>query len=136
MNRVIISGNLSSEVELRFTANNTPVATFNVAVQRINDGVDFLPVIVWREPGENCKKYLTKGSKVLIEGKIQTRTSEYKDKKHYYTEIIADRVEYLSKPTNAPQNENKAPIKEDINLYEEFGKQVELDMYKDDGLPF
>lgn len=78
---------------------------------------------------------MLKGTMVSVEGRIQT--SNYTDKKGnkiYSTDIIVERVQILKKTQNTPQNENKGAN----NPYEEFGKQVEMEMYPEDteNLPF
>jgi len=107
MNRCIITGNLGTDPELRYTQAQKAVASISVGVtdRWTNDqgekqeSTEWFNVIVWGKQAENCSKYLTKGKKVLVEGKIQTRSWEDKDdpaKKHYKTELIANNVEFLS----------------------------------------
>ena len=139
MNLVVISGNLSKDVELRYTKNNTPVATFHIAVNRENEGVDFFPVVVWNKQAENCDKYLEKGSKVLIKGRMETRSYEVNDEKRNITEVIAERVEFIgNKKEQAPTTE--APQKEAANPFEEFGQQFEvghqIEIDEESDLPF
>lgn len=103
MNRVIISGNLAKDPELKYTPNTQmAVCTFPVALNRGKDkdgndrGTDYPRVIVYGRTAENCDKYLAKGRKVLIEGRI--RTGSYQNKEGatvYTTDVIADRVEFL-----------------------------------------
>lgn len=106
MNKVYIIGNLTKNPELRSTTDGTPVCGFTVAVNRPktkNDpdpGADFFNVNAWRQKGENCAKYLTKGSKVAVIGRISLRTWE-KDGKHGASlEVNADEVEFLSARQN------------------------------------
>lgn len=103
MNKAILTGNLTKDPELRTTTSGTSVCTFMVAVQRRYKGtdgkppVDYLNIVVWRQLGELCGKYLSKGRKVLIEGEIQNRSYEDKDgNKRYITEITAENVEFLT----------------------------------------
>lgn len=103
MNRAIIVGNLTKDPELRATGSGISVCTFTVAVnRRFKDQngeikTDFIPVVAWRQQGENCAKYLAKGSKVAVCGAIQVRSYEAQDgSKRYATEIVADEVEFLS----------------------------------------
>lgn len=106
MNKVYIIGNLTKNPELRSTTDGTPVCGFTVAVNRPktkNDqdpGADFFNVNAWRQKGENCAKYLTKGSKVAVTGRISLRTWE-KDGKHGASlEVNADEIEFLSARQN------------------------------------
>ena len=103
MNKVIICGNLTKDPELKYTPNTQmAVCTFPVALNRGKDkegndrGADFPRVIVYGKTAENCDKYLAKGRKVLIEGRIHTGSYQNKDGATVYTtDVIADRVEFL-----------------------------------------
>lgn len=103
MNKAIISGNLTEDIELKETTTGKKVCTFTVAVNRRyadangNRQTDFLRVVCWRELAEVCAKYLCKGRKVLVTGQIQSRQYEAQDAtKRTVTEIVADEVEFLS----------------------------------------
>lgn len=103
MNKAILIGRLTKDPELRTTSNTgVSVCTFTVAVDRRRSRdkereADFIPVVVWREQGENCAKYLRKGSQVGICGSIQVRSYDAQDgTKRYATEVIADEVQFLS----------------------------------------
>ena len=102
MNKVILIGNLANDPEARTTQSGISQSTFRIAVQRRfanAQGVreaDFLTVVAWRQTADFCNRYLTKGSKVAVEGSIQTRSYDAQDgSKRYVTEIIADSVEAL-----------------------------------------
>lgn len=104
MNKVIVTGRLVKDVDLRYTANNqTAVAKITLAVNRQfkKDGqpeCDFLNIVVWGKQAENCSKYIAKGRLVAVIGTIQNRSWDDQDgKKHYATEIIAENVEFLDK---------------------------------------
>ena len=99
MNKAMIIGNLTKDPELRKTASDISVCTFTVAVSRPfnREETDFIPVVVWRGLAENCSRYLAKGRKVAVFGRIQTRNYEDNNgQRRYVTEIIADDVEFLS----------------------------------------
>ena len=94
-NSVIITGNVTRDAELRYTAKQTPVLGFTVACNRQGqDGqsaADFFPVVLWGKSAEALEKYLTKGKSVLVKGRLQTRSYESKTgEKRNVTEIIAD----------------------------------------------
>jgi single-strand DNA-binding protein len=102
MNRVELIGNLADEPKLTVMPSGVSVCSFRIAVQRRyanSQGVreaDFLPIVAWRQTGELCAKYLSKGRKCGICGSIQTRSYDAKDGgKRYVTEIIADEVHFL-----------------------------------------
>ncbi len=102
MNRAVLVGRLTKDPELRYTQSGIAVAGFTVAVNRrfSREGeasADFIPVTVWQKPAENVAKYLSKGSQVAVDGRIQTSSYENKEGQRVYkTEIIADNVEFLS----------------------------------------
>ena len=104
MNKVILIGNLTRDPELSTIPSGASVCKFGVAVNRRfanaegNRDVDFFNVVAWRALGENCGKFLKKGSKVGIVGQIQTRTYDAQDgSKRNVTEIVADEVEFLNR---------------------------------------
>lgn len=131
MNNFIGIGNLTKDPELRYTKENIPVASFSIAINRQKEGVDYIPIKVFGTQAENCKKYLVKGSKVAIDGRIQTSSYEKDEKKYYTTEIKANRVMFLSNNTNTSKSEEK-PLEQAKNsatsedIYKEFGKDIEI----------
>lgn len=141
MNKVILIGNLASDVESRTTSSGIANATFRLAVQRRfsnASGVreaDFLHVVCWRQTAELCAKYLLKGSKVAIEGSIQTRSYDANDgSKRYVTEIVADSVEFLNRKEENVQSAARAKTDDVVSQAQAtFGSEfVEVD----DELPF
>jgi single-strand DNA-binding protein len=113
LNRVVIMGNLGQDPELRYTQNQTPVCTLNVATTDYRTSPDgqrqefteWHRVVVWSKQAENCSKYLTKGRTVLVEGRLQTRSWEDKQgQKKYMTEIVANNVQFVGgQRDRAPQ---------------------------------
>lgn len=102
MNLAIIVGRLTKEPELRTTGSGTAVCSFSLAVDRRLKNqagekvTDFFTCVAWKSLGENCAKYLDKGSKVAVTGEIQNRSYETKDgSKRTLTEIICGNVEFL-----------------------------------------
>ena len=157
MNKVFLIGRLTRDPELRYTGNNTPVASFSLAVNRNFTNqqgereADFINIVVWRKQAENVKNYLSQGSQVAVEGRLQTRNYEDKDgQKRYVTEVVADNVEFLgsknssNNSSNGSHNEEPTPYdfgdeKEpkgtdvDSNPFADFGSSIEI---SDDELPF
>ena len=140
MNKVILVGNLTRDPELTQTSSGISVCKFSLAVQRPfknaegNREADFLNIIVWRAQGENCHRYLKKGSKAGVVGSIQTRSYDNKDGvKVYVTEIIADEVEFLSSKSSedgagySEEPETKKPVRKTV---------AQLEPVEDDDLPF
>ena len=100
MNKVVLIGRLTRDVELKKTESAKSVAMFTLAINRATSSeeqtADFINIIVWEKLAENCKKYLKKGSQAAIEGRIQTRTYDASDgTKKYITEIVANNVEFI-----------------------------------------
>ena len=161
MNKVFLIGRLTRDPELRYTGNNTPVATFSLAVNRPFSNqqgereADFINIVVWRKQAENVKNYLTQGSQVAIDGRIQTRSyDDNNGQKRYVTEVIADNVEFLgsrnsstnSNNMNSSVSNNTEPSPYDFgdnqetkgtdvdsNPFADFGANIEI---SDDELPF
>lgn len=132
MNKCILVGNLTKDPELTTTSNGVAVCRFTIAVSRRYanaDGgreTDFLNIVVWRNLGENCHKFLKKGSKVGIVGNIQTRSYDAADgSKRYVTEIVAEEVEFLS--TRQADDQPKSSSGDET---------TKLQPIDDDGLPF
>ena len=109
INKVILIGNLGADPELRFTQNGIPVASFNMATTerrkgqdgQIQEQTEWHRVIAWQRLAEICGEYLSKGSRVYIEGKLQTR--KWKDQSgndRYTTEIVAREMKMLSPRTS------------------------------------
>ena len=120
MNKVILIGRLTKDPELRATQNGKSVATFTIAVNREikaegQPDADFLSVVVWGASADNCGKYLTKGSQVGVDGRIQVRSYDDKNgNKAYITEIVANRVEFINRNTNEAENGVKSTQEEFI----------------------
>lgn len=103
MNKVILIGRLTKDVELRYTqTNNTAVASFSLAVNRkfVKPGeerqADFFNIIAWNKLAENISKYLFKGNQVAISGRLETRSwDDPNGQKHYITEVIAEEIDFI-----------------------------------------
>ena len=103
MNRIILTGRLVRDPEVRYTQSGKAVASFSIAVdrnRRVADNqqptVDFINIVAWEKSAEFCGKYLTKGRKILVEGRLQTRTFEAQDgSKKYFTEVVSDNIEFM-----------------------------------------
>jgi len=118
----MIIGRLTKDPEVRTTPNGTSVASFSVATNFVwtdasgqkQEKVEYHDVVVWRKLAEICGQYLTKGSKIYIEGRLETRSWEGQDGvKRYRTEIIADNMIMLDRAgassTGSGQFQQAAP---------------------------
>lgn len=100
MNKVILIGRLTKDVELKYTPSGSAVANVTVAVDRYSkDGdksADFINVVVWNKSAENLAQYKGKGDQIAVEGSLQTRSYEAQDgSKRYVTEVLASRIEFI-----------------------------------------
>lgn len=137
MNKAILIGRLVADPEMRSTQSGKRVASYRLAVDRQlkKEGqpeADFLPCIAWGNNAEFAEKYLQKGMKIALEGRIQVRSFDGNDgKKVYITEILVDRQEFCeSKGASGYQPQEKA---ETQSPQEYSGGFVEVD---DNELPF
>lgn len=123
MNKILLIGNLTDDVDLMTTSTGISVAKFRIAVRRdykTENGeypTDFISVIVWRTLAENCKKYLSKGKKCAVCGSLQTRSYENKDGVRVnVVEVVADNVEFLS-PVQSSENDGElVPVENEDDL--------------------
>lgn len=114
-NKVILIGNLTSDVELKQSTSGVSVCSFSIAVNRKmakNGECDFINIVAWRQTAEFVSKYFTKGKPILVCGQLQTRSwTDNQGQKRYATEVVADEVSFVGaneeqkKPTeNASAN--------------------------------
>ena len=152
LNKLIIVGRVTQEVELRTTQNGTQVATVNMATNRYSKGQDgqrqdqaeYHTVVLWQKLAELAGQYVSKGQLLLIEGRLQTRSWEGKDGiKRYKTEIVAEQMQFgprsgesssPSTPSRSNYQSPSAPPKgeEDVDP-SESSKEEEISV---DDIPF
>lgn len=121
VNKVILVGNLGKDPELRTTSSGSSVCNFSIATTErwknnesgnLEERTEWHNIVVWGRQAENCNQYLTKGSPVFIEGRLQTRSWEDKEgKKRYTTEIVALTVKFLGSRRDAGER-SVAPVAE------------------------
>ena len=161
MNKVVLIGRLTKDPELRYTGNNNPVASFTLAVDRSFSNqqgereADFINIVVWNKQAENVKNYLSKGSQVAVDGRIQTRSyDDQNGQKRYVTEVVANNVEFMGSKNSSNNTsnmnssvDNAGPSPYDFgdapepkgtdvggsNPFADFGANIEI---SDDELPF
>lgn len=115
MNQVIISGRLTKDVELKYTASQMAVASFSIALDRGKDkdgnskGTDYPNCKAFGKTAENLERFSGKGLRVLLQGRLQTGSYEGKNGKVYTTDVIADRIEIIDfKGSNQQQSKPKS----------------------------
>ena len=111
LNKAIIIGNLTRDPELRSLPSGVQIATLGVATNRVSkdkngakqESADFHNVVVFGRQAETAAQYLRKGSSVLVEGRMQTRSWDAADgTKKYRTEVVADRIQFGPRRDGAP----------------------------------
>lgn len=129
MNKVILVGRLTRDPEVRYTQTGKVVCSFTLAVDRFTAPggqreADFIPVVVWGKSAEACGNSISKGSKVLVDGRLQIRSYEGKDgNKRWVTEVIAQHVEFLERRKDS--GEQPEPSPDDAG---QFGPDVDPDI--------
>ena len=144
MNRTFLLGRLTKNPELRYTSSNIPCCSFTLAVNREytnQEGqreADFINIITWKNLAETCQKYLTKGSFVAIDGRIQTRSYDTdKGEKRYVTEVVAEKIKFLDTKRDGQATETpKDNQVEQANPFKEMGNQVKADFNDEEGYPW
>ncbi len=105
VNKVILLGNLGKDAELTYLSSGTPVSKFTLATNRNfkdkngewQEETEWHNIVLWGPSAERISQYLTKGTKIYLEGRIKSRTWEGKDgQKHYATDIVADQIVLVS----------------------------------------
>lgn len=158
LNKVILMGRITQDLEVRQTPSGVSVLSFTVAVQRsyARQGeerqTDFINCVAWRQQAEFIGRYFRKGRMIALEGNLRTRT--YDDKngtKHYVTEVFVDNVSftgeksdnnngnaygyqnsYSQQPAQPQNNYGQAPANDDLSI----GDMADFEVLSDDGVPF
>ena len=101
-NKAFILGNLTRDPELRYTPKGDPVVNITLAVNRkyksgeeMKEDVAFIPVVLWGKTAEIVNQYCHKGSPLLVEGRIQTRSWEKDGQRQYKTEVVGENIQFM-----------------------------------------
>lgn len=154
MNRTILVGRITKDIDLRYTGNGKAVANWTLAVNRPfknaqgENEADFILCQAWGKQAENIANYMKKGSQVGVDGRIATRSYENKNGQMVYvTEVVADNVQFLESKsgqqqgnnnnqhnnTNQQKNTQQQPNFNAQQPMQGSGQQVDI---QDDDLPF
>ena len=144
INNVVLVGRLTKDVDLRYTANGTGVATFTLAVNRNftnqdgNREADFINCVIWRKSAETLANYARKGTLLGVTGRIQTRNYENQQgQRVYVTEVVAEGFQLLeSRNTNEQRQNDDTRQKTNDNSSDSdpfSGSSIDIG---DDDLPF
>ena len=101
MNSVTLIGNLASDVELRELGEERKVASFLLAVDRPgkDDRADFVRVACWNRVADSCDRFLSKGRRVAVDGRLRSRSWEEEGRRRTAVEVVASSVEFLGAPS-------------------------------------
>ncbi len=128
MNKVILKGIITKDIELRHTPSGVAVATFTVATKRNYKNQngeyesDFIRCVAYRETAELINKHFQKGNGIIIEGQIKTGSYENNGKKVFTTDVMVEHVDFVERK----EKENN------VDPFKEMGEKVK----NDDELPF
>lgn len=137
LNKVMLIGHLGKDPEMSYTPSGIAVSKFSIATDESYKGEDgnvvkrteWHSIVAWRKLAEICSQYLKKGSKVYLEGKLQTETYEKDGKKNYYTKIVISEMIMLD--SKGSSSEDNTPV------YNGNAEAVaDKSMNSEDDLPF
>ncbi len=128
LNKVMIIGNVGRNAEMRYTPNGNPVTSFSVAVSRkwntpegeTKEDTEWFRVVAWNRLAENCDRLLTKGRKVYVEGRLQTRRYEKDGVEKQITEVVASSMVLLDSAPKPAAGGAEEPFGEDSELEDEI----------------
>jgi len=140
LNSVVIAGNLTKDPVFRETSNNTPVVNFHIAANRRykdsnnqwQEDVCYVGVVAWNKLAESCRARLVKGSAVLIEGELQSRTFRTdEERSRTIVEIKAKRIQFLNKAGKYSGDDNDVKA-EDVVIPEKSYDENSFDKFLTD----
>lgn len=134
LNKAMIYGNLTRDPEMKALPSGMQVCSLSLATNRVymdrdgkkQENTDYHNIVVFGKQAETSAKWLTKGSGVYVEGRIQTRSWEKDGQKQYRTEIVADRVQF------GPKSGGSAPASMGNNPQDDGGKAPALPDYPEE----
>lgn len=142
MNKVILVGNLCKDIELRYTINGNATISNTLAIKNdfknANGEYDseFVNVVFWKQNAEFLNKYAEKGNKLLVEGRLTTRSYDKQDgTKGYITEVMAEKIEILNTKKKEIKSEETIELEKAIKKdpFTEFAEEIEIN---ENDLPF
>ncbi len=157
LNKVIIMGRITHDLELKQTPSGLSVLSFTVAVERNFKGqngerqTDFISCVAWAKTAEHICRYFSKGRMIAIEGNLRTRTYEDKNgTRHYVTEVFVDSVSFTGERSDSPQGSNNSgygtyqdgysnnqqAYNNQPTAYPQQGYVQDPDVLSDGGVPF
>lgn len=138
MNKVILVGRLAQDPEVRYTQTGKAVASFSIAVNRFTgqgqSEADFIPIVAWEKLAEICGNNLTKGQRILVEGRLSIRSYETNEgQKRRVAEVVAQNIEFLERKHQGEAPSMAAPASANKSIdANTFGKEV----FPEEEIPF
>lgn len=130
MNKAIIVGNLTKDLDVRTASNNKHVVDFTLAVNESKDVCDYIDCVAWENNADNLAKYVGKGQKVLVEGRIKTnKWQDQNGQNRYKTYLRVDRIEFIASMSNNSsqvQTTHSEPKNNEFKYPKEFNQQTNL----------
>ena len=133
VNKVILIGNVGKDPDVRYLDKGAAIANFSLATTergytmqngtQVPDRTEWHSIVLWRNLAEWAEKYIRKGMKIYVEGKLQTRTWEKDGARHSRTEVIAENIQVLYRPNDNPQPravESQTPATDNVDFDETF----------------
>ena len=144
MNKVFLSGNLTRDPEVKYTPNGKAVSKFGIAINRRyknaeggQPDVDFFNLTAWDKTAEFCGRYLRKGSRVLVEGRLQTYSYQAQDgTKRSGVDIQIDNIEFASSKREGDSGERFTPKPSSTPSNTDFDDDFSGEEISDERLPF
>ena len=124
MNKTISVGNLTDDPKVYQTATGKKYARFNLALNRMNGGADYPRYIAWEKKAEIVEKWCHKGSKILVEGHLQTGNYESDNGKVYTTDIVCDNIEFLDRKPKDEGQPKENPDDGWMNIPDGLGEEM------------
>lgn len=158
INKVILTGRITHDIEIRQTPSGASVTQFNIAVERsfAKQGeerqTDFITIVAWNKTAEFIGRYFAKGRSIAVIGQLRSHT--YDDKngtKHYVTEVFADEVQFTFEPKTSQNEQNGGYMPQNSGgggnytpntntpqnaTQSDFSVGDDFDLFNDDGCPF
>lgn len=143
VNKVILVGRLGQDPELKYAPNGTAVASLNLATSEVKmkDGkreekTEWHRVIVFGKQAESCKKYVSKGRQLYIEGRLQTRSWEKDGQKHSIVEVVANVVQFLGERKEGKEETLQSSFSSSSSLVSPPPKPIQQQEFSVDDIPF
>lgn len=145
INKVFLTGNLTRNPELRYTSGGTAVLGMGIAVnERVKDGqtgewadrANFFDCTMFGKRAEGVARYLAKGSKVSLEGRLRWSQWERDGQKHSKVEVLVDEIEFMSKASDAPTQQPQQPMQQGGYVVQQPQQPYQQGGLYEEDLPF